>query len=82
MAGLLPCSPATSCIYPGRVTEQAQVFLAYTVNSKAFSLKCISLYSDLSWFNPSQELSTVQPLAHFFPLPPQWDGGDNREKKM
>lgn len=36
--------------------------------------------SKLSWFNPSQQLSTTQLLAHF-PIPlPQWDGEENHEK--
>ena len=33
----------------------------------------------LSWFNPSQQLSTTQPLTHSPPI--QWDGGENQEKK-
>jgi len=33
----------------------------------------------LSWFNPSWWLSTMQSLAHPFPL--QWDGEENEEEK-
>ena len=33
----------------------------------------------LSWFNPSWQLSTTQPLARSLPHP--WDGGENQEKK-
>ena len=32
----------------------------------------------VSWFNPSQQLSTTQPLP---PPPSQWDGEEGREKK-
>ena len=31
----------------------------------------------VSWFNPSQQLSPTQPLAHS----PQWNGGENRKSK-
>ena len=33
----------------------------------------------VSWFNPSQQPSTTQPLTHSPPI--QWDGGENQEKK-
>jgi len=35
----------------------------------------------LSWFSPSQQLSTMRLLAHSSPQS-QWDGEQNRKKKV
>ena len=33
----------------------------------------------LLWFNPSQQLNTMEPLTDFPPT--QWDGGENQKEK-
>ena len=38
---------------------------------------CSDKMSHVSWFNPSQQLSTTQPLTHS----QRWDGGENQKSK-
>ena len=41
--------------------------------------QCLVQDASVLWFNPSQQLSTMQPLT---PPCSQWDGEEDREKKV
>lgn len=47
--------------------------------SSFLDMLCLSNKIGTVMFDPSQQLSTMQPLTPFPPT--QWDGGDNKEKK-
>ena len=51
----------------------------YTLTNMTASSAITNSFMQMSWFNPSQQLSTTQPLTHSPPT--QWDGGENQEKK-
>uniref|UniRef100_A0A8B9MTW1 General transcription factor IIIC subunit 1 n=1 Tax=Accipiter nisus TaxID=211598 RepID=A0A8B9MTW1_9AVES len=62
---------------------------SHVLNAKEFILVLTIICIRVLWFNLSQQLSTTQPLTQSLPPPPpppppghpQWDGGENREKK-
>ncbi|KAK4806158.1 hypothetical protein QYF61_001081 [Mycteria americana] len=51
-----------------------------TADHRAVSDTTVQRYwkREVSWFSPSRQLRTTQPLAH---PPPWWDGGENRKSK-